>query len=139
MLTCLALVLAVGAAELPSLAAEVEAEARSLTAQTEITPAFLAGIEDFSVDAESLSASLRQLGVEQDLPCIFHGIAEDARVRATELQSLRGRERGEQGIEPHGGPLGIERPEDPTSQRRHRCVAFSHQYAPRGKLHQNFS
>ena len=42
MLTCLALVLAVGAAELPSLAAEVEAEARSLTAQTEITPAFLA-------------------------------------------------------------------------------------------------
>jgi len=87
MLTCLALVLAVGAAELPSLAAEVEAEARSLTAQTEITPAFLAGIEDFSVDAENLSASLRQLGVEQDLPCIFHGIAEDARVRATELQA----------------------------------------------------
>lgn len=87
MLTCLALVLAVGATELPSLAAEVEAEARTLTAQTEITPELLAGIEDFSVDAESLSASLRQLGVEADLPCIFHGISEDARVRSTELQA----------------------------------------------------
>ncbi|MBL8547688.1 MAG: hypothetical protein JNL81_14570 [Hyphomonadaceae bacterium] len=87
MLTCLALVLAVGAAELPSLAAEVEAEARSLTARTEISPELFAGIEEFSTDAESLSASLRQLGVEADLPCIFHGISEDARVRATELQA----------------------------------------------------
>jgi len=87
MLTCLALVLGVSLAELPSLAAEVEADARTLTAQTEITPAFLAGIEDFSSDAERLSTSLRELGVEQDLPCIFHGIAEDARVRVTELQS----------------------------------------------------
>ena len=87
MLTCLALMLGVGFAELPSLAAEVEAEARTLTAQTEITPAFLAGIEDFSTDAELLSASLREMGVAQDLPCIFHGIAEDARVRVTELQA----------------------------------------------------
>ena len=87
MLTCLALVLGVSFAELPSLATEVESEARTLTAQTEITPAFLAGIEDFSVDAERLSVSLREAGVEQDLPCIFHGIAEDARVRATELQA----------------------------------------------------
>lgn len=87
MLTCLALVLAVGAAELPSLAGEVETEARTLTAQTEVTPELMAGIEDFAVDAESLSASLRQLGVEADLPCIFHGISEDARVRATELQA----------------------------------------------------
>jgi hypothetical protein len=87
MLTCLALVLTVSAAELPSLAAEVEAEARSLTTQTEITPTLLAGIEDFSQDSERLSASLRELGVEQDLPCIFHGISEDARIRATELQA----------------------------------------------------
>lgn len=87
MLTCLALVLGVSFAELPSLASEVETEARTLTAQTEITPEFLAGIEDFSVDAERLSVSLREIGVEQDLPCIFHGIAEDARVRATELQA----------------------------------------------------
>jgi hypothetical protein len=87
MLTCLALVLTVGATELPSLAAEVEAEARSLTAQTEITPALLAGIDDFSTDAEALSASLREIGLAQDLPCIFHGISEDARVRMTELQA----------------------------------------------------
>ncbi len=85
MFTCLALALGVSFAELPSLATEVETEARSLSAQTEITPAFLAGIEDFSVDAERLSVSLRELGVEQDLPCIFHGISEDARERASEL------------------------------------------------------
>jgi hypothetical protein len=87
MLTCLALALGVSLAELPSLATEVEAEARTLTAQTEITPGLLAGIEDFSVDAENLSVSLREAGVEQDLPCIFHGIAEDARVRADELRA----------------------------------------------------
>jgi hypothetical protein len=86
MLTCLALVLTLSAAELPSLTAEIEAEARSLTAHTEITPAFLAGIEDFSRDSEQLSASLRQLGVAQDLPCIFHGISEDALVHMRDLQ-----------------------------------------------------
>ncbi len=86
MLTCLAMTLAVSLAELPSLAAEVEAQARTLTAQTEITSGLFTGIEEFSVDAENLSASLREAGVEQDLPCIFHGIAEDARVRATELR-----------------------------------------------------
>jgi hypothetical protein len=78
--------LTVGATELPSLAAEVEAEARTLTAQAEITPTFLAGIEDFSEDSEQLSASLRQLGVAQDLPCIFHGISQDALVHMHELQ-----------------------------------------------------
>ncbi len=86
MLTCLALMLTVSLTELPSLATEVEAEARSLTAQTEVTPAFLAGIEEFSGDAERLSVALRAAGVEQDLPCIFHGIAEDARERATQFQ-----------------------------------------------------
>ena len=87
MLTCLAFMLSVNLAELPSLASEVETEARALSAQTEVTPALLAGIEDFSTDAERLSAALREAGVEQDLPCIFHGIAEDARVRAEELQA----------------------------------------------------
>ena len=87
MLTCLALMLNVSLAELPSLATEVEAEARTLTAQTEITPAFLVGIEEFSGDAERLSVALRAAGVEQDLPCIFHGIAQDARERAAEFQS----------------------------------------------------
>jgi hypothetical protein len=87
MLTCLALMLNVSLAELPSLATEVEAEARTLTAQTEITPAFLADIAEFSGDAERLSVALRAAGVEQDLPCIFHGIAEDARERAAEFQA----------------------------------------------------
>jgi len=86
MLTCLALALGVSFAELPSLAATVETEARQLTEQREITPAFLAEIDAFSADAERFSVSLRELGVEQDLPCIFHGIAEDARARAVELR-----------------------------------------------------
>lgn len=86
MLTCVAFLFTVSVAELPSLAGEIEAEARALTAQTEITPGFLAGIEDFSGDAERFSAALREAGVEQDLPCIFHGIAEDARARAAELR-----------------------------------------------------
>ncbi|MBK6702512.1 MAG: hypothetical protein IPG56_01240 [Caulobacteraceae bacterium] len=80
------MMLTVGAAELPSLAAEVEAEARTLSAQTEVTPEFLANIQDFSQDSEQLSASLRALGVVQDLPCIFHGISEDALVHMHELQ-----------------------------------------------------
>ena len=86
MITCIAMMLTVGAAELPSLAAQVETEARTLTAQTEVTPAFLAGIERFSQDSELLSASLRELGVAQDLPCIFHGISQDALVHERELQ-----------------------------------------------------
>ncbi len=87
--TCLALATLglVSAAEIPALAAEVEAEARVLTAQTEINAAFLAGLEDFSADALRLSDSLRQAGVEADLPCIFRGIAEDAAERVAEFQA----------------------------------------------------
>lgn len=87
MLTCLAFALGVSLAELPSLATEVETEARALTAQSEVTPALLAGIAEFSADSERLSVSLREAGVEQDLPCIFHGIAEDALARAEELRT----------------------------------------------------
>lgn len=86
MLTCLALALGVTLADLPALATEVETEARALSAQTAVTPGFLAGIEEFSADAERLSVSLREAQVEADLPCIFHGIAEDARERAVELR-----------------------------------------------------
>ena len=86
MLTCLALALGVTLADLPALATEVETEARALSAQIEVTPGLLAGIEEFSADAERLSVSLREANVEQDLPCIFHGIAEDARERAVELR-----------------------------------------------------
>jgi hypothetical protein len=85
MLTCLALALGVSFAELPSLAAEVEDGARQLSAQAEVTATFLADVREFSADAERFSVSLRELGVEQDLPCIFHGIAEDALIRAEEL------------------------------------------------------
>ena len=87
MLTCAALMLTVSLAELPSLAAEVESGARALTVHTEVTPQFLAELREFSGDAERLSAALREAGVEQDLPCIFHGIGEDARERATALES----------------------------------------------------
>jgi hypothetical protein len=87
MFTCVALMLGVSLAELPAAAAEVEAEARALVAQTEVTPAFLADIQDFSGDAERFSVALRAAGVEQDLPCIFHGIAEDARERVTEFEA----------------------------------------------------
>lgn len=88
MLTCLAMALSVvSLAEIPTLAAEVETEARALTAQIEVTPAFMTGLEDFSADAMRLSDSLRQAGVTQDMPCIFRGISEDARERATELQA----------------------------------------------------
>ncbi|HYD73653.1 MAG TPA: hypothetical protein VEF55_10970 [Candidatus Binatia bacterium] len=87
MLICAALMLTVSLAEVPSLAAEVETGARALTAQSEITPDFLADIREFSGDAERLSAALREAGVEQDLPCIFHGIGEDALERVTEFEA----------------------------------------------------
>ena len=87
MLTCAALMLTVSLAELPSLATQVETEARALTAQTDVTPEFLANLRDFSGDAERLSAALREANVEQDLPCIFHGIGEDARERATAIEA----------------------------------------------------
>ena len=51
MLTCLAFMLSVNLTEIPTLAAEVEAEARALSAQTEVTPALIANIEDFSDNA----------------------------------------------------------------------------------------
>lgn len=89
MLTCLALALGVSFAELPTLAADVESEARALTTRTVASPAFFAAIDEFSADAEQLSASLREAGVAADLPCIFHGIAEDARVRADEIRQAQ--------------------------------------------------
>jgi hypothetical protein len=87
MLICAALMLTVSLAELPSLATEVETGARALTVQTEITPGFLAELREFSGDAERLSAALREAGVEQDLPCIFHGIGADALERANALEA----------------------------------------------------
>lgn len=86
MLICAVMALgAASLAEIPALAAEVESDARRLSAYTEVTPAFLAELDDFSADAMRLSDSLREVGVAQDLPCIFRGIAEDARLRAAEF------------------------------------------------------
>ena len=94
MLTCLAAVAALATtatanipADIPSLAAEVETGARALTAQTEITPAFLTGLNEFSADAMALSDALRAAHVEQDLPCIFRGISEDSHERVAEFQA----------------------------------------------------
>lgn len=87
MLTCVAMILGVSLAEIPSLAMNVEAEARALSAQTEVTPAFLTNLQQFSGDSERLSVALRQAGVEQDLPCIFHGIGADTLERVNELQA----------------------------------------------------
>jgi hypothetical protein len=89
MLTCLALTALAGASftEINTLAAEIESEARVLTAQTEVQPEFLAALEDFSGDSMRLSNALRAVGVSQDLPCIFRGISEDAHDRIAELQT----------------------------------------------------
>lgn len=88
MLSCVALTFlgAVSFSDIPALTVEVETGARALTAQTEITPSLLADIADFSSDAEQLSVALGRAGVQQDLPCMFHGIAADARDRMTEFR-----------------------------------------------------
>jgi hypothetical protein len=90
MLTCLAAMATLAAtavADIPSLATEVEAEARALTAQSDITPDFLTSLNDFSADAMALSTALREAQVEADLPCIFRGISEDSHERVAEFQA----------------------------------------------------
>lgn len=88
MLTCLAFAAVLGAApmsDVASLAAEVEREARAISAISEPNPDFYAALEDFSVDAMALSVAMRAAGVTADMPCIFRGISEDARARGAEL------------------------------------------------------
>ena len=88
MLTCLVMALGVvSLGDIPSLAAEVETEARALSAQTEMSSDFLARLGEFSDDSLQLSDSLRAAGVTQDLPCIVRGSSEDARERAADLRS----------------------------------------------------
>ena len=72
---------------IPALAGHVEAEARALNTQTQVTDQFIADLHTFSDDAMALSDSLRADGVTQDLPCIFRGISQDTQVRITEFQS----------------------------------------------------
>ena len=89
MLTCFALIAlaTTSLSGIPTLAGQVEAEARELNAETQITPAFIADLHTFSGNAMVLSDSLRAAGVAQDLPCIFRGISQDTEVRAAEFEN----------------------------------------------------
>jgi hypothetical protein len=90
MLTCLALAAAFSTAsmaEIPALSTEIAAEAHALSIETQMTPALLTRIGDFSSDAERLSSLLQGAGVGQDMPCIFKNIAKDARDRAAEFRA----------------------------------------------------
>jgi hypothetical protein len=87
MLTCLA-AFVVGASLMADpvvLADEVRADAAALAQVEEPNAAFFAELDAFVADAETLSQALRAAGVSDDLPCIFHGISEEARVRAAEI------------------------------------------------------
>jgi len=87
MLTCLALVAfnVASLGDIPKMATDLEAEARTLAAVSTFSPDFVSRIEAFSGDAQRLSASLQNAGVGQDMPCIFQGIANDAQERAAEF------------------------------------------------------
>ncbi len=87
MLTCLALVAfnVTSLADIPKMTADIEADARALAAEETISPELFARLQAFSAEAQSLSTSLHQAGVGQDMPCVFQGIAHDARERAEEL------------------------------------------------------
>lgn len=87
MLTCLALVAfnVTALGDISKMSTDLEAEARALAAVETITPALLTRLEEFSSDAQQLSASLRTADVGQDMPCIFQGIANDAMERAGEF------------------------------------------------------
>lgn len=87
MITCLAMALNVATlADIPTLASQVETEARRINARTAVNAEFMTDLNQFSSDSELLSASLRVAGVAQDLPCIFHGISQDAHERIDTFQ-----------------------------------------------------
>lgn len=91
MITCLAAFVA-GAGlmvEPAALPQEVAQDAAALVQIQTPDEAFYAALADFTLDAEALSQALRTAGASDDLPCIFHGIAEDARVRALDLQAAQ--------------------------------------------------
>ena len=89
MLTCLALVAfnVASLGEIPKMSTDLEAEARALSAVSMISPDIVSRIVNFSDDAQLLSATLGNAGVGQDMPCIFQGIASDARERAAEFSA----------------------------------------------------
>jgi hypothetical protein len=78
---------------IPALSAEVHDGASALVVMVQSigeSTAFQVALADFSNDSMALSEALRTAGVTADLPCIFKGIAEDARARALELQTAQG-------------------------------------------------
>ena len=87
MLTCLALVAfnVASLGDIPKMSTDLETEARALAAVSTVSPDFISRIETFSTDAQELSVSLSSAGVGRDMPCIFQGIANDARERAAEF------------------------------------------------------
>jgi hypothetical protein len=87
MLTCLALVAfnVASLGDIPKMTSDFEAEARALSAVTIVSTDFVTRIEAFSNEAAELSSTLHGAGVGQDMPCIFQGIASDARERAAEF------------------------------------------------------
>lgn len=87
MLICFALMLGLGLADLPAAAAQVEAEAHDLAAAQEATPALAQDVARFAADAEDLARGLERAGIDQDMPRVFDGIAQDARARAQELNA----------------------------------------------------
>lgn len=94
MITCLAAFtigasLVTGPAALPQ---EVMEDARALVQVQTPNDAFYTALADFTIDAEALSEALRAAGATEDLPCIFHGIAEDARERAADLRGAQNQE-----------------------------------------------
>jgi hypothetical protein len=96
MFACFAFAAALTAAPMeaiPSLSAEVSEGARALivmTREPQTPAAFGAALTDFADDSMALSVALREAGAAADLPCIFKGIAEDARTRAIDLETAEG-------------------------------------------------
>ncbi len=87
MLTCLALVAfnAASLADIPAMTADLEADARALATENSISSDLVTRVQAFSSEAQLLSDALTNAGVGQDMPCVFQGIAHDARERADEL------------------------------------------------------
>lgn len=99
MFACLAAAAALTVAPfqaIPALSEEVHDGASALVVMVQAqgeSAAFQVALADFSADSMALAEALRAAGVTADLPCIFKGIAEDARARAIDLQTAQGRER----------------------------------------------
>ncbi len=74
----LALAAAMSLADVAALSDEIEDEAVSLAMQEEVTPDFLARLQDFSADAHRLSEALAATGASGDLPLVLNAIAADA-------------------------------------------------------------